>query len=324
MKNIMKVGLASIILAAGVAQTHAAAATGTNWDQNVTFQLTQQSSSGKKQITTKTILDDLSGTSITIIKAAPVTSTVTVTNPPELALGATQTNYATAGTLSNNVALTFSNSVVTNVPIIATQTSTGTNTPTYTFQNTPITISNETQNTFVSGGTNFPTGLVTAVLVSTNGTTNGVFTFTGTSTNLVSTNITVPHLDSKKNKLVVRQASPSGGSTNEDQWIVRSGAGSKATDVADVTPFFEQNQRTVVQVTKGNGTTEYSDFDFAYKGPLRFDTRGNGTRSVAPVKGVSQRKNFNSTIVGSQTTTNGVNGAYTISGKYNLTGGTLE
>src|SRR4051794_37997709 len=99
MKNIMKVGLASIILAAGVAQTHAAAATGTNWDQNVTFQLTQQSSSGKKQITTKTILDDLSGTSITIVKLSPVTTTVSVTNPPELALGATQTNYATAGSL---------------------------------------------------------------------------------------------------------------------------------------------------------------------------------------------------------------------------------
>jgi hypothetical protein len=322
MKNIMKVGLASIILAAGVAQTHAAAATGTNWDQNVTFQLTQQSATGKKTIATKDIIADLSGTSITIIRVAPVTTSVTVTNPPELALGAGQTNYATAGSLTNTVTLTFSNSVTTNVQIIATQTS-ATNAPTYTFPNNAITISNETHNTFASA-TNLPTGLLTAVLVSTNGTTNGVFTVTGTSTNLVSTNITVPALDSKKNKLVVRQTSPSGTSTNEDKWIVRSAGGSKATDLADVTPFFEQNTRTVVSTAKGQGTTEISDFDFAYKGPLRFDTRGNGTRSIAPVKGASQRKNFNSTIVGSQTTTNGTGGAYTISGKYNLTGGTLE
>ena len=73
------------IMAAGVARSKAAAATGTSWDQNVNFTLTTQSASGKKVVTTKDIIADLSGAVIsatTITTTNPTITGVTSTNLP--------------------------------------------------------------------------------------------------------------------------------------------------------------------------------------------------------------------------------------------------
>ena len=313
--------------------THVNAQTNTNttggpfWVQNVSFTLQAQTTSGKRTINTKDIIADMAGLTVTNTSGGTngitVTNSVTVTNAPIFALASG--DYTNATTLSNQVTISFTNSTSTNVSVVSTRTST--NPPTFTFQNTAVTSSsNETVNVFTNGG--LPLGTLTAVLITTNGP-GTVFTVSGTTTsgggggtNVVITLPTFP----KNAKLIVKKTSPSGpasapDSTSPGAFFVRVGTAKSHTDT-DVSGLFEQTDTSSLSTTKGNTTSVFNDFNFAFKGNTAFDARGVGTSAFGTVKGADQRKSFQSTIVGSGSQSNA--SPFTITGKYNITGGAVE
>jgi len=328
-KNI--VAAVAGILTAGVtylnAQTNTNTTGGPFWVQNVSFTLQAQTTSGKRVISTKDIIADLSGITVTNTGGATngttITNSVTVTNAPIFALASG--DYTNATTLSNQVTISFTNTTSTNVSVVSTRTST--NPPTFTFQNTAVTsTSNETVNVFTNGG--LPLGTLTAVLVTTNGP-GTVFTVSGTTTsgggggsNVI---ITLPTF-AKNAKLIVKRPSPSGpasatNSTAPGRFFVRVGTAKTHTDT-ELSGLFEQTDTSSLSTTKGQTTSVFNDFNFAYKGKSAFDARGVGKNDFGTVKGADQRKSALSTIVGSGLDT--ADSPFTISGKYNISGGAVE
>ena len=287
------------------------------WVQNANFTLISQSSSGKATLSTKSIIAALSGATINTSGSNTVvtTNSVTVTNHPILALGSG--DYTNTPVFSNSVPVVFTNGT-SNITVLVTRT--GTNPPTFTFPNTAITSSStQTVNVFTNGG--LPTGTLTAVLV-TNGGGSTVFTVTGVSSSTSGTNgtITLPTF-AKNAKLIVKTPSPSGtnGLSGADGWFVREGSAKTHTDT-DVSSLFGVTPNLIIPNAKGNGFAE--DYGITFNGnTITFDCRGAGTGGIGAVKGNSQRKNFNSTLVGS-----GANNAapIVITGKLNLTGGAVE
>lgn len=320
------------ILTAGVtyvnAQTNTNTSGGSFWVQNVSFTLQAQTPSGKRVISTKDIIADLSGSTITNASGGTggitTTNSVTVTNAPIFALASG--DYTNTASFTNNVVITFTNGTSTTNPVVSTRTST--NPPTFTFQNTAHTsTSNETVNVFTNGG--LPLGTLTVVLVTTNNAAGPVFTVTGTSTSGGSGGsnviITLPTF-AKNAKLIVKKESPSGpatatNSTSPGAFFVRVGTAKTHTDT-DVSGAFEQSDTTSFTTTKGKTTSVFNDFNFAYKGKSAFDARGVGKTDFGTSKGAEQRRTFQSTIGGSGSQSNA--SPFTVTGKYNITGGAVE
>jgi hypothetical protein len=298
-------------MAAGLAYVNAQTNTNTTgafWDQNVTFILVSQSSGGHAALSTKVLIADLIGASVTNFGSTSVTN---------IATGVTDTNNLPGTNFPASFTGTFISGTNTN-SVVMTQTST--NPFTYTFTN-GITTTN-------GAGFAFPAvpvaGKVTASVTSTN--TNGVpvYTLDGgvtSSTNGAIVTTVTNTAFAKTARLVARQTSPSGGNlTTQDQFLIVEGVGKKATIVADVTPFFQETFGTLVDSITPN--KHFLDFTLTFTGKtITFDTRGVATITTGTVKGASQRKSFSSPLVGSGV---GNGSPIVVSGKMSMTGGTLD
>ena len=307
------------IMAAGLAYVNAQTNTSSFWDQNVSFILISQSSGGHAALSTKVLLADLIGASVTnagtTISNISVSGVTDTNNLPGTNFPASFTNSSaytvTAGTNTYTNGVNFTNNVVF--------TQTATNPFTYTFAN-GVTTTN-------GSGLLFPTepfaGTVTATVTSTNASGAPVYTLSGgTITNGNGGVVTVTNTAfAKTARLIARQPSPSGDNlTNQDQFLVVEGVGKKATIVADVTPFFQETFGTLVDSITPN--KHYLDFGLKFTGKtISFDSRGVATIITGTSKGASERKVFNSTLVGA-----GVGNSLPIvvTGKFNMTGGQID